>query len=148
MLQILPLIIHNKLVSTYDEAVGGPGVLPSFDKNQQYNVRFDSNVVAEDRGILGISSVGGRPYTRLYPSDTGFDQQEINNGYEDAGFITDPSTKGISVPIRKDCIPKLLLPSLLSSSQVGLVLVHSTYLVLPSRELLLQVTQHLSIRLC
>ena len=127
---------------TYDEAVGGPHVLPSFDKNQQYNVRFDSNVVAEDRGILGISSVGGRPYTRLYPSDTGFDQQEINNGYEDDWIHYRSSTKGISVPIRKDCIPKEW-PSLLSSSQVGLVLVHSTYLVLPSRELLLQVAQHL-----
>ena len=92
---------------TYDEAVGGPGVLPSFDKNQQYNVRFDSNVVAEDRGILGISSVGGRPYTRLYPSDTGFDQQEINNGYEDAGFITDPAPRESRFPFGKIVFPRL-----------------------------------------
>ena len=92
---------------TYDEAVGGPGVLPSFDKNQQYNVRFDSNVVAEDRGILGISSVGGRPYTRLYPSDTGFDQQEINNGYEDAGFITDPAPRESQFPFGKIVFPRL-----------------------------------------
>ena len=92
---------------TYDEAVGGPGVLPSFDKNQQYNVRFDSNVVAEDRGILGISSVGGRPYTRLYPSDTGFDQQEINNGYEDAGFITDPAPRESQFPFGKIVFPTI-----------------------------------------
>ena len=92
---------------TYDEAVGGSGVLPSFDKNQQYNVRFDSNVVAEDRGILGISSVGGRPYTRLYPSDTGFDQQEINNGYEDAGFITDPAPRESQFPFGKIVFPRL-----------------------------------------
>ena len=92
---------------TYDEAVGGPGVLPSFDKNQQYNVRFDSNVVAEDRGILGISSVGGRPYTRLYPSDTGFDQQEINNGYEDAGFITDPAPRESRFPFGKIVFPTI-----------------------------------------
>ena len=92
---------------TYDEAVGGVSVLPSFDKNQQYNVRFDSNVVAEDRGILGISSVGGRPYTRLYPSDTGFDQQEINNGYEDAGFITDPAPRESQFPFGKIVFPRL-----------------------------------------
>jgi len=92
---------------TYDEAVGGPGVLPTFDKNQQYNLGFDSNVVSEDRGILGISSVGGRPYTRLYPSDTGFDQQEINKGYEDSGFITDPAPRESQFPFGKIVFPTI-----------------------------------------
>ena len=72
---------------TYDEAVGGAGVLPSFDKNQQYDINFASNSTAEDYGVLGFSSVGGRPYTRTYPTDTGFDQQEINKGYEDRGWL-------------------------------------------------------------
>ena len=92
---------------TYDEGVGGPGVLPTFDKNQQYNLGFDSNVVSEDRGILGISSVGGRPYTRLYPSDTGFDQQEINKGYEDSGFITDPAPRESQFPFGKIVFPTI-----------------------------------------
>ena len=76
---------------TYDEAVGGAGVLPSFDKNQQYDINFASNSTAEDYGVLGFSSVGGRPYTRTYPSDTGFDQQSINKGYIDYGWIDEPT---------------------------------------------------------
>ena len=76
---------------TYDEAVGGVGVLPSFDKNQQYNINFASNSTAEDYGVLGFSSVGGRPYTRTYPTVTGFDQQSINKGYIDYGWIDEPT---------------------------------------------------------
>ena len=45
----------------------------------------------EDYGVLGFSSVGGRPYTRTYPSDTGFDQQSINKGYIDYGWIDEPT---------------------------------------------------------
>ena len=76
---------------TYDEAVGGAGVLPSFDKNQQYDINFASNSTSEDYGTIGFSSVGGRPYTRTYPFDTGFDQQSINKGYIDYGWIDDPT---------------------------------------------------------
>mgnify|MGYP003310070699 FL=1 len=83
---------------TYDEAVGGAGVLPSFDKNQQYNVNFASNSTAEDYGVLGFSSVGGRPYTRTYPSDTGFDQQSVNKGYIDYGWIDETAPSSTVFP--------------------------------------------------
>ena len=75
---------------TYDEAVGGSGVLPSFDKNNQYNINFSITTKSEDRGNLGFSSVGGRPYTQDRSFDVGFTHQEgINKGYEDQGWINE-----------------------------------------------------------
>ena len=72
---------------TYDEAVGGVGVLPSFDKNNQYDINFSISTKSEDYGFIGFSSVGGDPYSRQYPNITGFDQQSIEGGYEDHGWI-------------------------------------------------------------
>ena len=107
---------------------------------------FDSNVVLRivvfSESVLLVVVLT----PRLYPSDTGFDQQEINNGYEDAwiGF-NDPAPSSISYSHSE----RFTIPGGINcqvsqySSQVGLVLVHSPYLVLPSRELLLQVAQHL-----
>ena len=64
--------------------------LPSFDADNSYNLDFASNVISEDRGTIGFSSVGGRPYTKDRPFDVGFTHQEgINRGYEDAGWVTD-----------------------------------------------------------
>ena len=75
---------------TYDEAVGGAGVLPSFDKNNQYNINFSISTKSEDRGSIGFSSVGGRPYTQDRPFDVGFTHQSgINKGYEDQGWINE-----------------------------------------------------------
>ena len=75
---------------TFDQGTGGVEILPSFDKTQQYDIGFDDNTVSQDYGVLGISSVGGPAYDQyLYPHYTGFDQQEINRGYDDAGFINE-----------------------------------------------------------
>ena len=68
----------------------GNTTLPSFDADNNYNLDFASNVISEDRGTIGFSSVGGRPYTKDRPFDVGFTHQEgINRGYEDAGWVTD-----------------------------------------------------------
>ena len=68
----------------------GNTTLPSFDADNSYNLDFASNVISEDRGTIGFSSVGGRPYTKDRPFDVGFSHQEgINRGYEDAGWVTD-----------------------------------------------------------
>ena len=68
----------------------GNTTLPSFDADNNYNLDFASNVISEDRGTIGFSSVGGRPYTKDRPFDVGFSHQEgINRGYEDAGWVTD-----------------------------------------------------------
>ena len=83
---------------TYDEAVGGNGVLPSFDKNQQYDLNFSSNSTAEDYGVLGFSSVGGRPYTRTYPWDNGFTQQNVNRGFTDYGWVDETSPSSTVFP--------------------------------------------------
>ncbi len=64
--------------------------LPSFDADNSYNLDFASNVISEDRGTIGFSSVGGRPYTQDRPFDVGFTHQEgINRGYEDAGWVNE-----------------------------------------------------------
>ena len=65
----------------------GNTTLPTFDGDNSYELDFANDAVSEDYGVLGFSSVGGRPYTRTYPTDTGFDQQEINKGYEDRGWL-------------------------------------------------------------
>ena len=93
---------------TYDEAVGGNGVLPSFDKNQQYDINFSNNSTSENYGVLGFSSVGGPAYDQyLYPHYTGFQQQEINQGYEDSGFITEPPTTESQFPFGKIVFPQI-----------------------------------------
>ena len=75
----------------FDEAVGGVGVLPSFDKTNQYDINFSISTKSEDRGFIGFSSVGGRPYTQDRPFDVGFIHQTgINKGYEDAGWVNEP----------------------------------------------------------
>ena len=120
--------------------------LPSFDKTQQYDIGFDdNNVVSQDYGVLGISSVGGPAYDQyLYPHYTGFDQQEINQGYEDAGFINESAPTQSRFPYGSIGFKQqIFLPRKFSTSQTGMVLVLLPYLVLESRELLLQVVQHL-----
>ena len=78
---------ENQSGLTYDEAVSGSDLVPSFDKTNQYNINFSSTVVAEDYGFIGISSGGGRPYTRDYPFDNGFTQQNVNRGFVDYGWV-------------------------------------------------------------
>ena len=69
--------------------IGGT-TLPSFDANDSYNLDFAENSISEDRGTIGFSSVGGRPYTQDRPFDVGFTHQEgINRGYEDAGWVNE-----------------------------------------------------------
>ena len=61
-----------------------------FDKNNQYNINFSISTKSEDRGSIGFSSVGGRPYTQDRPFDVGFTHQSgINKGYEDQGWINE-----------------------------------------------------------
>ena len=84
---------------TYDEAVGGAGVLPSFDKNNQYDINFSISTKSEDRGSIGFSSVGGRPYTQDRPFDVGFTHQSgINKGYEDQGWINEEASQSPIFP--------------------------------------------------
>ena len=49
--------------------------LPSFDASESYDLDFAENTVSEDRGSIGFSSVGGRPYTQDRPFDVGFIHQ-------------------------------------------------------------------------
>jgi len=64
--------------------------LPSFDADNSYDLDFAENSVSEDRGSIGFSSVGGRPYTQDRPFDVGFTHQTgIGNGYEDAGWVNE-----------------------------------------------------------
>ena len=75
---------------TYDQGSGGVTILPSFDKTDQYDINFADTVVSQNWGQLGISSAGGPPYDQhLYPYNTGFVSQEINNGYHDYGWINE-----------------------------------------------------------
>ena len=75
---------------TYDQGSGGNLILPSFDKTDQYDINFADTVVSQDWGVLGISSAGGPAYDQhLYPYNTGFVSQEINNGYHDYGWVNE-----------------------------------------------------------
>ena len=82
---------------TYDQGSGGNLILPSFDKTDQYDINFADTVVSQDWGVLGISSAGGPAYDQhLYPYNTGFVSQEINNGYHDYGWVNEE----IPIPTR------------------------------------------------
>ena len=83
---------------TYDEAVSGSGLVPSFDKTNQYNINFSSNQIGEDYGIIGVSSGGGRPYTRTYPWDNGFTQQNVNRGFVDYGWVDETTPQEAIFP--------------------------------------------------
>jgi len=83
---------------TYDEAVSGTGLVPSFDKTNQYNINFSSNEIGEDYGIIGVSSGGGRPYTRTYPWDNGFTQQNVNRGFTDYGWVDETTPQEAIFP--------------------------------------------------
>ncbi len=73
--------------------------LPSFDADNSYALDFAENAVSEDRGTLGFSSVGGRPYTQDRPFDPGFTHQDgIGNGYEDAGWINETAPSSTIFP--------------------------------------------------
>ena len=93
---------------TFDQGSGGVEILPSFDKTNQYDIGFDNNTVSQDYGELGISSVGGPAYDQfLYPHYTGFNSQEINQGYEDAGFITESAPTESRFPYGKLVFPQI-----------------------------------------
>ena len=73
--------------------------LPSFDADDSYNLDFGENSISEDRGSIGFSSVGGRPYTQDRPFDVGFTHQEgINRGYEDAGWVNESTPSSSQFP--------------------------------------------------
>jgi len=75
---------------TFDQGSGGVLILPSFDKTSQYDINFADTVVSENYGDLGVSSISSKKYDQfLYPNYTGFDQQEIDKGYEDHGWINE-----------------------------------------------------------
>jgi hypothetical protein len=84
---------------TYDQSSGGTNVLPSFDKTESFPVNFGTTVVSEDLGTLteGNPIPGGPAYDQyLYPNYTGFIDQDIDQGYDDFGFInitTDSQTR-------------------------------------------------------
>ena len=89
---------------TYDQSTGGNTVLPSFDKTESFPVNFSTTVVSEDLGSIneGIPIPGGKAYDQyLFPYYTGFADQDIDQGYDDFGFInatTDLSLIHISSP--------------------------------------------------
>ena len=73
--------------------------LPSFDASESYDLDFAENTVSEDRGSIGFSSVGGRPYTQDRPFDVGFIHQTgINRGYEDAGWVNETAPTASQFP--------------------------------------------------
>ena len=77
----------------------GSTSLPSFDASDSYELDFSENTVSEDRGSIGFSSVGGRPYTQERPFDVGFIHQTgINRGYEDAGWINETAPTASQFP--------------------------------------------------
>jgi len=87
---------------TWDQSSGGENVVPSFDKTDSFESDFSNTYNSEDYGTLeGIPLVGGPDYDQyLYPNFTGFlDQDGINKGYEDAGWITEPSQQPSRYPL-------------------------------------------------
>lgn len=86
---------------TYDQSTGGTSVLPSFDKTESFPVNFGTTVVSEDLGTLteGTPIPGGPEYDQyLYPNYTGFIDQDINQGYDDFGFINTTTDSLTRVP--------------------------------------------------
>ena len=120
----------DQIGRTYDEAVGGAGVLPTFDKNQQYNVNFSSTVVSEDWGTIeeNANTVGGPSYDQeLYPYNTGFiDQRGIDSGYFDYGWINEDTQDPPKIPFEPpariiDAVPRaktMWIPSFPGSGTV------------------------------
>jgi len=92
---------------TYDQGSGGNTILPSFDKTDQYDINFADTVVSQNWGVLGISSAGGPPYDQeLYPSNTGFVQQDINNGYNDYGWVNESTPVVSRFPFGSVLVPQ------------------------------------------
>lgn len=86
---------------TYDQSTGGTSILPSFDKTESFPVNFGTTVVSEDLGTLteGNPIPGGPAYDQyLYPNYTGFIDQDINQGYDDFGFINATTDSQTRVP--------------------------------------------------
>ena len=86
---------------TYDQSTGGTSILPSFDKTESFPVNFGTTVVSEDLGTLteGNPIPGGPAYDQyLYPNYTGFIDQDINQGYDDFGFINATTDSLTRVP--------------------------------------------------
>lgn len=78
----------------------GTGQLPSFDKTSEYETDFSSVNVTENYGNLDKNTVGGPVYNQyLYPYYTGFsDQDGIDKGYEDLGFLTENPNEPAKFP--------------------------------------------------
>ena len=92
---------------TYDQGSGGNTILPSFDKTDQYDINFADTVVSQDWGVLGISSAGGPAYDQeLYPYNTGFVQQSINNGYHDYGWVNESTPVVTRYPFGSVLVPQ------------------------------------------
>ena len=120
----------DQIGRTYDEAVGGAGVLPTFDKTNQYNVNFSSTVVSEDWGEIeeNANTVGGPSYDQeLYPYNTGFiDQRGIDAGYFDYGWINEDTQDPPKIPFEPpariiDAVPRaktMWIPSFPGSGTV------------------------------
>ena len=86
---------------TYDQSTGGNTVLPSFDKTESFPVNFSTTVVSEDLGSVneGIPIPGGKAYDQyLFPYYTGFADQDIDQGYDDFGFINATTDSVTRVP--------------------------------------------------
>ena len=86
---------------TYDQSTGGNTVLPSFDKTESFPVNFSTTVVSEDLGSIneGIPIPGGKAYDQyLFPYYTGFADQDIDQGYDDFGFINATTDSVTRVP--------------------------------------------------
>lgn len=86
--------------SRYSDDLLGTGLLPTFDKTSQYEVDFSSVNVTEDYGNLDDNTPGGFVYNQyLYPYYTGFsDQDGIDKGYEDLGFLTENPNEPAKYP--------------------------------------------------
>lgn len=96
-------IIYSAGGLTYDQGLSTK-VLPSFDNTDSYEVDFTSIVNSEDYGTIndGLPIVGGPNYDQyLYPHYTGFVDQDINKGYDDAGWINESAVEPSRYPFGK-----------------------------------------------
>ena len=130
---------------TYDEAVSGSGLLPSFDKTNQYESTLVPIKLDEDYGVLGLVLLVAVHTPGTYPWDNGFTQQNINRGFVDYGWIDGNLSTGSYMDLHME-VPTSLEEwnkTFQYSSHSTVVLVQSPFLELAERKLLLQVVQHL-----
>ena len=114
---------------TWDQSSGGENVVPSFDKTNSFDVDFSNTFNSENYGTIeGTPLVGGPDYDQyLYPNFTGFlDQDGINQGYEDSGWINEeseaaprfPLSTGVAFTFQSQALKTQWIPSFPGSGSI------------------------------